>query len=339
MFYLYVVIFFLWTAIALYLLLGGADFGVGILELFSKQKNEKRIEKIMYKEMGPVWEANHMWLVIVIVILFVAFPDIYAVFSTYLHIPLLLMLMGIIARGTAFSFRNYDAIKDDWQYVYNKIFRYSSVITPFFLGMIAAATVSGTIDMGATDFMTAYIWSWLTPFGCALGIFTCSICGYLAASYSLSQVKNIDDITYLTTKVKIFLFAIVITGGIVFLSAYITGVPLLEWIFGEVIGWIAVSLATISVFGTLYALKVKKYSWIRLLAGFQVLTILFAVTYQHYPNLVILKHGCLSLTEDQCIHKTIAMLAWALMLGSIFILPGVFHLIYSFQKKNNTETK
>jgi cytochrome bd ubiquinol oxidase subunit II len=333
MFYLYVVIFFLWTAIALYLLLGGADFGVGILELFSKHKNEKRIEKVMYEEMGPVWEANHMWLIIVIVILFVGFPDIYAVLSTYLHIPLLLMLIGIIARGTAFSFRNYDAVKDHWQYVYNKIFRYSSVITPFFLGMIAAATVSGTIDEKATDFMTAYIWSWFTPFGCALGVFTCSICGYLAVSYSLSQVKNFDDLEYLTKKLKIFLFVVIANGGLVFVCAYFSNVPLIQWIFGKSIGWIAVSLATVSVFGTLYSLKEKKYSWIRVLAGFQVLTILFAVTYQHYPNLVILKQGSLSLIEDQYIHKTIAMLAWALMLGSIFILPGVFHLIYSFQKR------
>jgi cytochrome bd ubiquinol oxidase subunit II len=333
MFYLYVVIFFLWTAIALYLLLGGADFGVGILELFSKHKNEKRIEKVMYEEMGPVWEANHMWLIIVIVILFVGFPDIYAVLSTYLHIPLLLMLIGIIARGTAFSFRNYDAVKDRWQYVYNKIFRYSSVITPFFLGMIAAATVSGTIDEKATDFMTAYIWSWFTPFGCALGVFTCSICGYLAVSYSLSQVKNFDDLEYLTKKLKIFLFVVIANGGLVFVCAYFSNVPLIQWIFGKSIGWIAVSLATVSVFGTLYSLKEKKYSWIRVLAGFQVLTILFAVTYQHYPNLVILKQGSLSLIEDQYIHKTIAMLAWALMLGSIFILPGVFHLIYSFQKR------
>ncbi|CVK15700.1 cytochrome bd-I ubiquinol oxidase subunit 2 apoprotein [Apibacter mensalis] len=333
MFYLYVVIFFLWTAIALYLLLGGADFGVGILELFSKHKNEKRIEKIMYEEMGPVWEANHMWLIIVIVILFVGFPDIYAVLSTYLHIPLLLMLIGIIARGTAFSFRNYDAVKDHWQYVYNKIFRYSSVITPFFLGMIAAATVSGTIDVKTNDFMAAYIWSWLTPFGCALGVFTCSICGYLAVSYSLSQVKNYDDLEYLTKKLKIFLFVVIASGGLVFVCAYFSCVPLIQWIFGETVGWIAVSLATVSVFGTLYSLKEKKYSWIRVLAGFQVLTILFAVTYQHYPNLVILKQGSLSLIEDQYIHKTIAMLAWALMLGSIFILPGVFHLIYSFQKR------
>lgn len=65
----------------------------------------------MYQAIGPVWEANHMWLIIAIVILFVGFPHIYTTMSVYLHIPLAIMLIGIIARGTAFVFRHYDAVK------------------------------------------------------------------------------------------------------------------------------------------------------------------------------------------------------------------------------------
>src|SRR5579862_7356829 len=114
----------------------------------------------MTRTIGPIWEANHMWLIIVIVILFTGFPEIYATVSTYLHIPLLIMLMGIIARGTAFSYRHYDAVEDDMQKVYNKIFRYSSFVTPFFLGVIAASTVSGTINPHANNYLDLYIFSW-----------------------------------------------------------------------------------------------------------------------------------------------------------------------------------
>ena len=109
---LYVVTGFLWISILLYLLLAGADFGAGILELVSSPKSKIITRKLMYRIMGPIWEANHMWLIISIVILFVGFPAVYTAVSVYLHIPLVLMLMGIIARGTAFSFRNYDAVKD-----------------------------------------------------------------------------------------------------------------------------------------------------------------------------------------------------------------------------------
>lgn len=333
MFYLYVVIFFLWTAIGLYILLGGADFGAGIVEFFTGPKNKKRVRRIMYNGMGPVWETNHMWLIIVIVILFVGFPKIYSTLSTNLHIPLLLMLVGIIARGTAFAFRNYDAVKDDWQNVYDAIFTISSLFTPFFLGIIAGATVAGSIDLEATGFLQAYIFSWLTPFGCAIGFFTIAICGYLSSCYALAQVKDKEDQDFLSRKVKVFTFVVVLFGGMVFLSAHYSGIPLIQWIFGETIGQIAVLLATLSLGGVFYGLKNKWFKTLRIFAGFQVVMILLAVTYQHYPNLVVFKNGYLSLLESGSDSKSIASLAWALMLGSIFILPGAFHLIYSFQSK------
>ena len=147
-----IVIIYLWMAILLYLLLGGADFGAGIIELFTSQKNERVTRRTMYRAIGPIWEANHMWLIITIVILFVGFPRIYTTMSIHLHIPLAVMLIGIIARGTAFTFRHYDAVVDDMQEIYNHIFTWSSLITPLFLGIIAGSGVSGHIDISATGF-------------------------------------------------------------------------------------------------------------------------------------------------------------------------------------------
>src|SRR6478609_584466 len=130
----YVVITYLFLSLLLYLLLGGADFGAGIVELFTSAKNRGRTRKTLYHAIGPIWEANHMWLIIAIVILFVGFPSIYTELSTSLHIPLIGMLIGIIARGTAFVFRHYDAVRDDMQWLYNRVFISSSFITPLFLG-------------------------------------------------------------------------------------------------------------------------------------------------------------------------------------------------------------
>src|SRR5687768_13901431 len=113
----YVVIAYLWLSILLYLVLGGADFGAGIIELFTSAKNRSKTRNTLYHAIGPIWEANHMWLIIAIVILFVGFPVIYSEMSTYLHIPLVIMLIGIIARGTAFVFRHYDAVKDEMQWL------------------------------------------------------------------------------------------------------------------------------------------------------------------------------------------------------------------------------
>src|SRR5438874_8908775 len=122
----YVIITFLWLAILLYLVLGGADFGAGIIELFTPSPLRGRTRKAAYQAVGPIWEANHMWLIIAVVILFVGYPSIYSTMSVYLHLPILMLLLGIIARGTAFVFRNYDAVVDNMQKVYNRIFLYSS---------------------------------------------------------------------------------------------------------------------------------------------------------------------------------------------------------------------
>ncbi len=153
-----VVIIFLSFAILLYFLLGGADFGAGIIELFTSDGNKQRTRSTMYHAIGPIWEANHMWVIIAVVILFVGFPEIYSKMCTYLHIPILALLLGIIARGTAFTFRNYDAIKGErTQALYNSIFVYSSFLTPLFLGIIAGSAISRKIDFDATDFTTSFI--------------------------------------------------------------------------------------------------------------------------------------------------------------------------------------
>src|SRR4030095_10645212 len=106
------------------------------------------------------------------------------------------------------------------------------------------------------------------------------------------------------------------------------------WIFGNTVGLTAISAAGLSLILLWYLLYKRKTKTIRILAGFQVTMILIATTYVHYPEIVILKNGGnLSLTEHQGHAKTIESLGWALILGSIFILPALLYLIYSFQKK------
>ncbi|MBT8295859.1 MAG: cytochrome d ubiquinol oxidase subunit II, partial [Gramella sp.] len=142
---LYVVLFFTFFSLFLYVLLGGADFGAGIVELFSPKEDRQLNRDTVYKVMGPVWEANHIWLIILIVILWIAFPVYFNIIIIYLHIPLTLVLLGITMRGVAFIFRHYDAVVGKSQIWYNRMFRISSFITPVFLGMCFGSLVSGEI--------------------------------------------------------------------------------------------------------------------------------------------------------------------------------------------------
>lgn len=334
----YVVMIYLWTALLLYLLLGGADFGAGIIELFTSESNKDRTSMTMSRTLGPIWEANHMWLIIVIVILFTGFPEIYAVVSTYLHIPLLIMLMGIIARGTAFAFRHYDAVEDKMQKVYNKIFRYSSIITPFFLGIIAASAVSETINPQAGNFLDAYIFSWLRFFSVSVGLFTVSICGYLAAIFLIGETETEDERKRYIIKARSMNIAAVICGALVFLAAAIDHIPLTKWMFGDVIGISAILAAVFSLILQWRLIRRGKKIIIRLLAGFQVTMIFLATTFFHYPRIILLSGGqYLSLMEHHGDYKAIESLGLALLIGSVFILPALIYLIYSFQRKSPSE--
>src|SRR5215208_5282639 len=130
-----IIIIILGVSFILYALLGGADFGAGIIETFAGTKGEKTISKAM----APVWEANHVWLILAVVILFTAFPAVYSSLSLVLHIPLMVVLIGIIFRGTAFTFRHYDIIHDSSHKYYTILFKLSSFITPVFLGIVLGA--------------------------------------------------------------------------------------------------------------------------------------------------------------------------------------------------------
>lgn len=329
----YIVISFLWLAILLYLVLGGADFGAGIIELFTSKPNRHTTRKVTYQAIGPIWEANHMWLIIAVVILFVGYPSIYTTMSVYLHIPLLVMLLGITARGTAFVFRNYDAVVDNMQKVYNRVFLYSSFITPLFLGIIAASAISGQINPNAKNFMDAYVYSWLSLFSIAVGFFTVALCGFLASVYLLGEATDKTDQKRFIKKAVIMNVAAVICGAVVFVAAQAEKVPLANWIFGNTIGIIAVSAATLSLIILWYLVAIGRTHIPRLLAGFQVTMILFALTFKHFPNFIILRGGQhLSLFQNKAPKSTLDALAWALIIGSLFILPALIYLYYSFEK-------
>ncbi|WP_342645149.1 cytochrome d ubiquinol oxidase subunit II [Mucilaginibacter sp. CSA2-8R] len=334
----YLIIGFLWLSILLYLVLGGADFGAGIIELFSRGDNRHRTRKTAYKAIGPIWEANHMWLIIAVVILFVGFPLIYSTMSIYLHIPLVVMLLGITARGTAFVFRNYDAVVDEMQQVYNRIYLYSSFITPLFLGIIAGTAISGRINPDANSFLEAYVWVWLNWFGVAIGLFTVALCGFLASIYLIGEaIDDFDKQIFISKAVKWNVVAVG-CGALVFTAAWVDGIPLIKWVLGNSVGLTAVLAASVSLV-ILWILVRNGHSMLpRVLAGFQASMILLAVSYVHFPNLLIMKNGQhLSLFKHQAQHATMTALGWALIIGSIFILPSLYYLYYSFQKDGFVE--
>jgi cytochrome d ubiquinol oxidase subunit II len=246
------------------------------------------------------------------------------------------MLMGIIARGTAFTFRAYDAVKGErTQYLYNHIFVYSSFITPLFLGIIAGSAISGHIDTKATSFMDAYVYSWFNLFSIAVGLFTVALCGFLAAIYLIGESTEEIDIKRFILKAKVLNILAFVFGGLVFLAAEIENIHLATWIFGNSISLIAVIAASISLVLLWVTISNGKRLIARAFAAFQVSMILLSVGYRHYPNFIMIKGGDnMSLLTEHATEKTIDTLGTALLAGSLLILPSLFYLYYSFKDRN-----
>ena len=94
--------------LTLYALFGGADYGGGVWDLLASGPRAKAQRELIVRAIGPVWEANHVWLILVVVVLFTAFPGAFYAVMVRLHLPISLMLIGIVLRGSAFTFRAYD---------------------------------------------------------------------------------------------------------------------------------------------------------------------------------------------------------------------------------------
>jgi cytochrome bd ubiquinol oxidase subunit II len=332
---LYIVIAFLWLAILFYLVLGGADFGAGILEIFTATTNRQDLRRTAYIAIGPIWEANHMWIIIAVVIFFVGFPEIYSTISISLHIPVLIMLLGIIARGTAFTFRNYDSINDKMQGLYSRIYIYSSFITPLFIGIIAATAVSGRIDPNAVGFLRAYIFNWLDWFPVSVGLFTVFLCGFLAAIFLTGEVGYKPSRGAYVQKARLMNLGVVVFMLLSFRTAKAENIPMFQWVFGSMVSIAAVVISFVAWIFTWYQISRNNAKLTRLWAGIMVMTLLVAITYGHFPDVVLLRGGLtLSLLSGQAPEATIKVLAIALLVGGLFIVPSLFYLIYSFSQKN-----
>lgn len=174
-------------AITAYMLLAGADFGGGVWDLLASGPRRDAQRNLIAHAIGPVWEANHVWLILVVVLLFSCFPRAFAHISTELHVPLTLMLVGIVLRGSAFTFRSYDSRENTARYGWGPTFSIASLVTPVLLGVSFGAVAAGNIPLRdgpvRMTFVERFIMPWATPFSFSVGCMTLALCALLAATY------------------------------------------------------------------------------------------------------------------------------------------------------------
>lgn len=316
------------AALTFYALLGGADYGGGVWDLFATGKRAKEQRDLIAHAIGPIWEANHVWLVLALVILFTAFPKANAAISTALHIPLTLMLVGIILRGATFTFRTYDSQKDSVQKHWSLIFSISSVITPIVLGIIVGAIASGKIIYENGVLKTGFFNSWLAAFPFAVGLFTLNLFAFLAAVYLTVEAESKELKEDFRRRALISGFLL---GGLalaVFLLAKDGSPRIYEGLGGS---WYAIplhALTAIFAVGALAALWKRKYNLARFLAAGQVVFIIWGWATSQFPYMV---EPNITIQSAAAPQSTLLLLAILIVIGSIFLLPTIYYLFRLFK--------
>ncbi|HEY2505200.1 MAG TPA: cytochrome d ubiquinol oxidase subunit II [Streptosporangiaceae bacterium] len=185
----------LFVVIAAYALFGGADFGGGIWDLLAGSVEHGAKPRWLIDEaITPVWEANHVWLIFVLVLLWTAFPTAFAAIMTALFVPLSLSLLGIVLRGVGFAFRH-TAQRLRMEQLTGALFAASSLITPFFMGTVVGAVVTGQVPVHPAGNVLA---AWTSPTAILTGFLFVAACAYVSAVFLVPEAlqRGHQDLTH-----------------------------------------------------------------------------------------------------------------------------------------------
>ena len=314
-------------ALTAYAVLAGADFGGGVWDLFASGPRRKAQRIAIAEAMGPVWEANHVWLIFLLVGLFTAFPTVFAALSTALYLPFTIALLGIILRGAAFTFQAHgeEAVGElaPWGFVFGG----ASIIAPAFLGAALAAVATGSVRAsGGPDATTGWI-SWL---GVDLALLAIALAAYLAATYLMVETAG-DPL--LQADFRRRAFGAAIASGILALAGLALTwrqAPLL-WsaLTGRGLWLLIIALAN----GPIAAFAVWRGSprLARVAVAAQMVFVLWAWAVGQWPALVppdFLIQG--SAAPDTVLRALVIMIA----VGMVVLAPSLWLLFHVFKGRN-----
>ncbi len=290
--------------LALYAVTGGADFGGGVWDLLARGPRAAEQRTLVERALAPVWEANHVWLIFVVVVLFSAFPPAFAALGIRFHAPLTAALVGIVLRGSAFVFRSYGGAP-----AWGRMFAVASAATPFFLGLVLAGV---TLPSG----------DWIGWFPLAVGALAVALGAYLAAVYL--TVETADPVLRVDFRRRA-------VGSWIAVSA-LAGLALLAAPagFARRLDPTVVALTLLLAIGALVALVRGRHRIARALAAGQVVAIVAGWGAIQYPLLIA---PDLTIDGAAAPAATLRLLVPALAIGGALVLPSLYWLMRVFKSR------
>jgi cytochrome d ubiquinol oxidase subunit II len=319
-----------------YVLTAGADFGGGMWHLFAAGKRAPRERAAIEHAIAPIWEANHVWLIFVIVMMFTAFPRAYAVVSTALHIPLALALLGIVIRGSAFVFHAYDVRPREGRGLYSVAFGLSSLVTPVFLGDVLGALSTGEIRWDGRHVTTGFLAGWTSPFALLTGVFAAVLFALLAAVYLTVDARDAPDgpDTELARAFRRRALALeVVAGALAFVVLMVAaeGAPRVHesvsassWALPLQLGTAAAALATVGL------LWIRRYHVARVTVAVQVALVVVGWGLAMRGDIVT---PDVTLANAGVHAPAVEAVLLVVALGSVLLLPSLWYLFRVFKAR------
>jgi cytochrome d ubiquinol oxidase subunit II len=311
----------MFVGVLAYALFGGADFGSGFFDLTAGgAARGAELRTQIDHSIGPVWEANHVWLIYVLVMWWTGFPESFAATMSTLILPLLFALLGIVLRGASFAFRKYAATLAQAR-LFGIVFAGSSLITPFFFGAVAGAVASGRVPAeGRGD-----VWSsWLNPTSLIGGVIAVGTCAFLAGVFLVADADRSANARLVATLRTRTLAVAVVTGAVVFaglLPVRDDAPTLWDGLTGRALPLVLVSAA--AGIGTILLLVRRRFAVARVTAVAAVAAVVSGWGVGQYPWLLVDE---VRIADAGGADATLVGLLVAAGLATVIVVPALAYL-------------
>lgn len=319
-------------ALIMYAIFGGADFGGGIWTALASGPRRREQRESLFQAIGPVWETNHVWLILLVVVLFTAFPTAFAVLFTALLLPLVIALIGINFRGAAFAFRHFGEQTHRHLPATVEVFAISSLLTPLVMGMAVTAVAAGEIVV-VDGRARAGLWSsWITPFTIIGGLIGLAVCAFLTPVFMTTRTRGELQEDFRQRG---------IVASLVLGALMTAAIPVARWdapTFADrlinVRPLMFVGLAVGGGIGTLVLLWKRRYVLAQFAAGGAVASALAGFAAAIYPDLILEQ---LTIAQAAAPRATLRALLSALPFGALILVPSLLLLYWTFRGNPDPE--
>lgn len=319
----------LFVGVTAYALFGGADFGAGFWDLVAggAEKGSKP-RALVDHSIGPVWEANHVWLIFCLVVLWTAFSTAFASIMLTLFVPLTLAALGIVMRGSSFAFRK-SVFRTRDRRTFGAIFAFSSVLVPYCMGAVAGAIASGRVPPGGE---AGDAWdSWVNPTSILGGVLAVTVCAYLAAVYMVWDARRLEDDEMVEYYRHRAVVAAVVAGLVALAGVFVLREDA-PYLFDGLTsrGLPLVILSALSGIGSLVLLVRHAHRGARFLAIGAVATVVWGWGVAQWPYVL---PETLKVSQAAAPSGTLSAVLAVFVLAAVLILPAL-GLLYSLDQKS-----